>query len=72
MPEIIASVYEIGEQIGSGGGGVVYLVCHTRLGKRIVLKADKRTIKAVPEVLRREVDALKDLSHQYIPQVTTL
>ncbi len=69
MPQIIASVYEIGEQIGSGGGGVVYLGRHLRLGKEIVLKADKRTLKASPEVLRREVDALKDLSHQYIPQV---
>lgn len=69
MPQTIASVYEIGEQIGSGGGGVVYLGRHLRLGKDIVLKADKRTLKASPEVLRREVDALKDLSHQYIPQV---
>lgn len=69
MPNIIASTYEIEREIGSGGGGVVYLGRHLRLGKWIVLKADKRTLSTKPEVLRREVDALKNLSHTYIPQV---
>lgn len=69
MNEIIASTYEIIDRIGSGGGGVVYLANHLRLGKRVVLKADKRKLTTRPEILRREVDALKDLSHTYIPQV---
>lgn len=69
MSKIIASTYEITEQIGAGGGGVVYLARHLRLGKWVVLKADKRTLSTKPEVLRREVDALKNLSHTYIPQV---
>lgn len=69
MSKIIASVYEIIQEIGSGGGGIVYLGRHLRLGKWVVLKADKRTISSKPEVLRREVDALKNLSHTYIPQV---
>lgn len=69
MGQIIASTYEIQEQIGAGGGGIVYLARHMRLGKSVVLKADKRTLAAKPEVLRREVDALKNLSHTYIPQV---
>lgn len=69
MANIIASTYEIVKEIGSGGGGVVYLGRHLRLGKLVVLKADKRTLSAKPEVLRREVDALKNLSHTYIPQV---
>ena len=69
MPEIIAGIYRIDKKIGSGGGGVVYIGEHMRLGKRIVLKADKRKITAKPEILRREVDALKNLSHTYIPQV---
>lgn len=69
MPHIIADTYEIGQQIGAGGGGIVYLGQHVRLGKKIVLKADKRTLSAKPETLRREVDALKNLSHTYIPQV---
>ena len=69
MSEIIASTYELIEKIGAGGGGNVYLATHLRLGKRVVLKADKRQITARPELLRREVDVLKDLSHSYIPQV---
>lgn len=69
MARIIASTYEVQRELGSGGGGIVYLARHLRLGKEVVLKADKRTLTARPEVLRREVDALKNLSHTYIPQV---
>lgn len=69
MKKVISSIYEIEKEIGSGGGGVVYLAKHIRLGKYVVLKADKRRLTAKPEVLRREVDTLKNLSHSYIPQV---
>ena len=69
MSEIIAGTYELKNKIGSGGGGVVYLAEYLRLGKKVVLKADKRKITTRPEILRREVDALKDLKHTYIPQV---
>ncbi len=69
MATVIAGLYEIGEEIGAGGGGVVYLGRHIRLDKKIVLKADKRKLSTAPEKLRREVDLLKRLSHTYIPQV---
>lgn len=69
MGQIIAGIYEIEQRIGSGGGGIVYLGIHLRLNKRVVLKADKRSLNTKPEVLRREVDMLKELSHTYIPQV---
>ena len=69
MPKISASTYEIGKEIGSGGSGIVYLAKHLRLGKWVVLKADKRTLRTKQEALRREVDAMKNLSHTYIPQV---
>ncbi len=69
MGEIIGSTYELIEKIGAGGGGVVYLAHHLRLNKRVILKADKRKITTRPDLLRREVDILKDLSHPYIPQV---
>ena len=68
MP-IIADTYKVIGLIGSGGGGVVYLAEHLRLGKNVVLKGDKRALSTKPEALRREVDALKNLSHTYIPQV---
>lgn len=67
--EWIASTYQVLDRIGAGGGGVVYLANHTRLGKQVILKADKRKISTRPELLRREVDILKDLHHPYIPQV---
>ncbi len=69
MSKIIAGMYELGEKIGAGGGGVVYLGRHIRLDKPIVLKADKRAIDTDEEKLRREVDMLKGLRHTYIPQV---
>lgn len=69
MSKIIADTYEILAEIGSGGGGVVYLGRHLNLDKLVVLKADKRSLLASPEALRREVDAMKNLSHTYIPQV---
>ncbi len=70
MQQIIADTYQIEREIGSGGGGIVYLAYHLRLNKKVVLKADKRTIvKTKPEVLRQEVDVLKNLNHTYIPQV---
>lgn len=69
MSQIIAGMYDVERKIGAGGGGVVYLGRHIRLEKPVVLKADKRTLSADAETLRREVDLLKKLSHTYIPQV---
>ncbi len=69
MSLVIAGMYEIDQQIGAGGGGIVYLGRHLRLKKQVVLKADKRTLNTKEEALRREVDMLKKLSHTYIPQV---
>lgn len=69
MSQIIAGIYEIEKQIGAGGGGIVYKGRHLRLEKQVVLKADKRTLSTGTDVLRREVDMLKSLSHTYIPQV---
>lgn len=69
MSEIIASTYSVYEEIGAGGGGTVYLAEHLRLNKKVILKADKRKIMARPELLRREVDVLKEFTHSYIPKV---
>lgn len=69
MSQIIASTYEVIEKLGAGGGGNVYLANHLRLGKKVVLKADKRKITTKKEWLRREVDVLKELNHPHIPKV---
>lgn len=69
MAEIIASTYEVIRKIGSGGGGTVYLANHLRLHKQVVVKAYKGQLSGQPEMLRREVDVLKDLNHPRIPRV---
>ncbi len=69
MSQVIGGTYQIIEKIGAGGGGLVYLGHHLRLDKKIILKADRRISHSKMESLRREVDALKNLSHTYIPQV---
>lgn len=69
MQTIIASTYEVIQKLGAGGGGNVYLANHLRLNKKVVLKADKRKITTPAELLRREVDVLKNLKHPHIPQV---
>lgn len=69
MSDIIASTYEQLGYIGAGGGGNVFLARHLRLNKMVVMKADKRKVTARPELLRREVDVLKNLSHACIPKV---
>ena len=72
MSDIIASTYEIIKKIGSGGGGVVYLANHLRLNKLVVLKADKRKITVREDLLRREVDILKNLRHIFRKYTTSL
>lgn len=69
MIKIIASTYEIIGEIGSGKGGIVFLANHKRLSKKVILKADQRKITTKEELLRREVDTLKNLSNPYVPQV---
>ncbi len=69
MLQIIASTYELIDKLGSGGGGSVYLARHLRLDKKVVLKKDKRKLRVSQDLLRREVDILKELSHPYIPRV---
>lgn len=69
MARIIANTYEVSDELGSGGGGTVFLAEHLRLHKKVVLKVDKRTSATPETLLRREVDVLKNLSNPFIPQV---
>ncbi len=71
VPKTVMETYELVKEIGSGGGGVVYLANHLRLNKKVVLKKYTYTgeFQTNRELLRREVDVLKDLRHAYIPQV---
>ena len=67
-PEELTREYDIYEQIGAGGVGVVYRAYHRNMRKEVVLK------QIVAEGIgaqkyRTEVDILKNLHHPYLPQV---
>src|SRR5512140_2822206 len=65
--------YRVLGHLGSGGMGSVYLVEHTELGKRFVLKAlfkDLATRKDLVGRLRQEWRALGRLDHPNIVNVT--
>ena len=54
--EIIDNTYQIVNEIGSGGMGVVYLAFHLRLKKYVVMKKFKGDVSDVT-LLRNEVEA---------------
>ncbi len=68
LNEKLPDVYEVKSEIGSGGGGTVFLAWHKNLQKNVVIKKIHENIS--DEVYQRaEVDILKNLHHPYLPQV---
>lgn len=65
---VLAGVYEIIEEIGSGGGGIVLKGRHLRLDTDIVIKKVKDEVRALIDV-KKEANTLKNLKHQYLPRV---
>lgn len=66
--QVLNDTYEIGERLGSGGGGIIYKAYHRRMRKIVAIKLIKDDIKG--ELSNRtEVDVLKNLKHEYLPQV---
>lgn len=62
--KIIDGVYRIAEELGSGGGGIVYKAYHMRLKKYVAIKYIKNIAENSPEV-----DILKNLNSSYIPKI---
>lgn len=60
--------YEIVEEIGRGGTGIVFLAYHHGLRKYVVVKKLKESFGSRPDI-RVEVDILKNLHHPFLPQV---
>lgn len=60
--------YSILEEIGSGGGGVVYKAYHERLKTYVVVKQIREGVKGILES-RAEADILKRIKHTYLPRV---
>lgn len=66
--KVLNDTYEVCERIGSGGGGIIYKAYHRRIRKNVAIKLIKDNIKG--ELRNRaEVDVLKNLKHEYLPQV---
>lgn len=65
---ILENTYEIIEEIGSGGGGVVYKARHLRLQTDVVVKKMKDEVRGKLKS-RQEADILKNLKHPYLPRV---
>ncbi len=66
--KILKESYQIIEEIGAGGAGVVYKAYHERLQKNVVVKKIKESVKGRLDN-RAEADILKNIKHTYLPQV---
>ena len=66
--EYLNGTYRLLEEIGSGGGGIVYKAYHERLQSYVVVKRMKEQVKGLLDG-RAEVDVLKNLKHTYLPRV---
>lgn len=64
----LAQTYDVIQEIGAGGGGVIYKAYHKRLQKYVVLKKIHSNMREVLNK-RSETDILKNLRHSYLPQV---
>lgn len=65
---ILDSTFQILEEIGAGGTGVIYKAYHLRLKKDVVIKRIKQDFVGQINV-RGEADILKSLHHTYLPQI---
>lgn len=62
---VLDNTYEILEQIGDGGGGIIFKAYHRRLKKDVILKK----IKYSSASDEKEKEILKNLKLAYLPQV---
>lgn len=68
METRLNDTYTLLEEIGSGGGGVVYKAYHERLKTYVVVKQIRQRVRGRIED-RAEADILKRMKHTYLPRV---
>ncbi len=66
--EVLSGLYQIVDEIGKGGAGIIYRAYHLNLHKYVVVKKIKDNFVGVLNA-RGEVDILKSLHHTCLPQV---
>ena len=66
--DVLNNTYVIKEQLGAGGGGIIYKAYHQRLKTDVVVKQIKDEVKGHIEG-RSEADVLKRLRHSNLPRV---
>lgn len=66
--DVLNDTYIIKEQLGAGGGGIIYKAYHQRLKVDVVVKQIKEEVKGHIEG-RAEADVLKRLRHTHLPRV---
>ncbi len=66
--DVLKGHYRLIEEIGSGGGGIVYKAYHESLKKYVVVKQIRDAVKVVIDS-RGEDDIIKNLRNSYLPQV---
>ena len=66
--DVLAGQYQILNEIGSGGTGIIYLAMHLHLRKKVVVKKIKDHFVGQVNA-RAEVDILKNLHYTNLPQV---
>lgn len=65
---ILNGTYRLIEQIGSGGGGIIYKAYHERLKIYVVVKQIKEQVKDILDS-RGEADILKNIKHARLPRI---
>lgn len=66
--EVLGGLYQIVDEIGRGGAGIIYRAYHLNLHKYVVVKKIKDNFVGTLNA-RGEVDILKSLHHTCLPQV---
>lgn len=67
--DVLLGKYELKEQIGEGGSGIVYLAWDRHLERYVVVKEEKCQEAEEAGILKKEMEMLKALKHPMLPAV---